>query len=344
MTGTATVVRRRAVDTGPQNIEQTRFVFFPGNVIASDRSRELSELECYRVGGIEVDSPTLCSIPGWENFVGRCRITPVVAYGDPLPRQLMAEGERAVVLDRAPAPQMADTAVAYQSGGTVAAPVINGMQVCIGVRAYPGEHIPFITEHGLGTRRGVYELGSLFRAGLDWEEFVDAGYQDKFFPDLSALPKTLREIEDRIKLVQSRNFGLVRDMAAEMLTSCNIFRLWGTQHLDKIDQAVGAGRNDNGFTHTYSTLDLILMEQLERQRVDHHLRDQATSQTTLAQAMQLMAESNAKQAETAAQMAQNVKANQELLAGKLGQQFAPTPEATEPETPVVEPRKPAVKK
>ncbi len=318
--------RRRAVDTGPQNIEQTRFVFFPGNVIAEDRSRELMELERYRIGGIEVDSPTLCAVPGWENFVARCRITPVLTYGDPLPRQLMAEGERAVVLDRAPAPALPDTATAYISGGSVAAPVINGVQVCVGVRAYPGEHIPFITEQGFQSRRGVYELASLFRVKMEWEEFAASGIQEEFFPNLHALPKTLREVEATIQSVQARKHGLEREIAGEMLQSCGIFRLWATQHLDKIDQAVQAGRNDAGFAHTYSSLDLVLLEQLERERVDQHLRNQASSQMTMAQAMQMMAENNAKQAEVAAQMAQNMKVNQDLLSAGLNRTFAPAPE------------------
>jgi len=330
---TATSQRRRAVDTGPKNLEQTRYVFFPGNLVDPNRARELSDLLRYRVGGAEVDSPCLRAIDGWDNFVGRCRITPVLVYGQPLPRQMMAEGERAVILDRSPVPQVADDGVGF--GGNM-----GPQQASYGVRAFPGEHIDFITDRNSQVRRGVTELRSLFQAGMEWEDFAASGIQERFFPNLLALPKTLREIEEMIAAVPEGGDRLIASLKAEMLGACHVFRLWATRHLDERDALVQKGTNDAGFADRYTPLDLLLLEQMERERLDAYAKAQAKTAGTMTNVMQQLADVQREQMESNRRMQELMIQNQQAINERL---TAVYPAPTEPTAPKGNNPKPANK-
>lgn len=206
------------------------------------------------------------------------------------------------------------------------------MRTSLGVKAYPGEHMDYITEKSTQSRRGVVELASLYKAKMEWEEFATSGIQDVFFPNLLALPKTLREIEEMIDAAPVGRDSLLTALQGEMRQSCAIFRLWATHHLDERDALVQKGVNDQGHADRYTGTDLILLEQLERERLDAYAKAQAKSQGTLVSVMQQMAENQARQderdrqqAEQNQRMNQMIMDNQKLIAEKLSTTYPVEP-------------------
>lgn len=253
--------------------EATRYLFFPGDVIGARRKQERADLAA---GGEEVGSACLVRTKG---FLRRCRISPLERWGELMPQELLPEG--------------AVTIGIQQTGpGGSEQGFTSFKQNLYAYPKYPGEEITWILQHAdnSGMKKGIVELTAL--RAMDWKEYEKLGLQKDFFPEYPKLPVTLREVEEAIQATARRAGGnsMLGQMADEMLTGCAMFRRWATARIEAANILVRIGTTKDGWTYTYTDLDETLLPQLEMERVDHHLQNQARFQGTLADSQLKLAE------------------------------------------------------
>jgi hypothetical protein len=238
-------------------LEAVRYLFFPGDVIGSRRKQERADL---RHGGEEIGSACLVRT---NRFLRRCRITPLERWGDPMPQELMPTGAVPIGL-------LHQDEMKGQSRTSFEVAPLQAFQ------KFPGEEITWIlaSADNSGMRKGIVELTPLRE--MEWNEFSQTGIQQLFFPEYPKLPPTLREIEESIRTVDSRDSHIVQ-LKNETLASCSQFRLWGTARMDLEDTLIKIGAV-GAWVHTYSELADTLIPQLERGRADQYLHNQQNIQ------------------------------------------------------------------
>ncbi len=245
--------------------EAVRYLFFPGDVIGARRKQEREDLAG---GGEEIGSACLVRTKG---FLRRCRITPLERWGELMPAELLPEG--ANVIGVQPTGMGSEQAFTSFKSNLFAFP------------KFPGEEITWIiqsADNG-GIRKGIVELTAL--QAMEWKDFRQLNLQELFFPDYPNLPKTLREVEGMIRATGERYSSdpIIRRCAQEMLGACSIFRRWATARIEAENLLAQIGTTKDGWTYTYSDLADTLFAQIEMERVDHHLQNQARFQGTLAE-------------------------------------------------------------
>lgn len=272
--------------------EANRYLFFAGDVIAPRRRQERRDLAH---GGEEIFSACL-----WRtrHFLRRGRITPL-EYGarwDIAPR--VPEGTRAIaVMNHGP------------NNTVLEDPNI------VGIPAYPGEEIGWILGFGdEALPMGIVELSPL--VGAAYEDVQKEGYQDLFFPTYPDLPPTLRELQAAINSVRSVESN-VKEIKEQMLSSCDLFRLYATTKVEQDHQLMRKPANDSGFVFGYSPLSETLLPQLEIPRQDQGLQTMAKLTGKITEAV---LQKNSDQPDME-RMFELIKANQDSLVSAMADQF-----------------------
>lgn len=279
------------------NREATRYLFFPGDVLAPRRKQERRDLAH---GGEEFFSACM-----WRSryFLRRGRITPL-EYGaryDIIPR--VPDGIRGI---------------AVVNNGTN--PTILEDPTLVGIPAYPGEELGTILGAGDdGLPMGVVELTSI-RAET-YADIQKEGYQKLFFPDYPSLPPTLSGLVGQIKRVDTVD-PLIRDMRDEMLLACDMFFFYGTAKVDQ-DHQLMRQPTTGGYAFGYSPLAETLLPQLEIPRQDQGMRTMAKLTDKLTEAVINKGADGPNMEQVFALM----KDNQEALVAAMSREFAKILEA-----------------
>jgi hypothetical protein len=319
------------VDDEAISKSSTRYLFFPGDVIAPRRKRELREMTgfdvefngvkfpLYSVGGEEVNSPCLIRTKG---VLPRCLITPLEVAAVWTPPELIPEG--------------AETFKGFPQPGA------KWHDVLPGVKSFPGEQIRSILTWAMndqGTSKGIVEITAL--RGWTWQDVVSQSVQRFFFPDYPVLPERLSGIEALIEAAHARTKegSDFRSIAEEMLSACDQFRLWAMDRIKFEQTLVATGTTKDGWTYRFSDVAEQLMAQLEITKPDEQLLKATQLQTQLNQTVGTLIEQQATERNVeVVDVLKQLQDNQVMLAQMFGQimdkltapaQPAPAPAPTE---------------
>lgn len=281
------------------NREDTRYLFFAGDLIEPQRKQEQTE---YAHGGEMLQG--FCS---WRTrgFLRRCRITPLEMGLDPQPRDLIPEGANYVEVPiELPERQAALTGLSH------------AQQVM--VRTYPGEEINSVLFNQHRNERGAVEIKALL--GKSWDKDAMDAMQQFFFPSYPALPATLREVKGLIEAARKRvNDVTIHSIADDMLLSCERFRQWGMSMLEREHALIRSGVNKAGEGYGYSPLAQVLLEQLEVERQDEGLKPLADLTRGMMQSAQAQAQQQPSFDPT--EFYKFMAANQEALVNQMFEKF-----------------------
>ena len=254
-------------------LEATRYLFFPGNIIPAQRSRERHELGR---GGEEIDTPCLRRSERVlkPRFLPRAYITPLELWISPMPKELVPQGARVRPV-RGQQEQL----------GAFGQPIFRSVPL-YGVEALPGEHIVQILHVPAEEKKGIVEITKLRE--VEWETGEPRQVQHLFFPEgeivdgaVWTLPKTLKALQQRIEAVGTTiNDPDIKDIASEMVTSCEQFREWGGRLLDREHTLLKKG-SSHQWTYTYSAVGLLLLDQLGVARQDQGMQLLAQTQSRI---------------------------------------------------------------
>lgn len=286
----------RLFEPPQQNLDnrRPRYVTFLGSLVDTDiiRSRPWT-----KGGGIEITNPCLRYV---KNFLRKGRITPVLLDKhdyqnyDVVKKALdvdpLSAGYFGQSIPEGYAPPMLPPASGlhhHTFGGVLNVGGPSPYGSLVAKAAFPGEQIHAITmgdENVTQTNimRGVVELKSLL--GHEYcPEKIDGAYVDPtiwdvqrtIFPDYPNLPVLLDDIE-RI-LDAATVHSLLRPITDDMMESLIQFRDYASATIQQVHQSMkesggGAGK----YFFRYTSMDLVLLEQLGKQREDREIRDAAT--------------------------------------------------------------------
>lgn len=299
-------------DDDAVNKSATRYLFFPGDVIAPRRKRELKEMTgfdvefngakfpLYSVGGEEISSPCLRHTKG---VLPRCLIAPLNVAAVWTPPDLIPDG--------------AETFRGFPQPGA------KWSEVLPGVKAFPAEQIRSIltwANNDQGQGKGVVEITAL--RGWAWTDVVAQGVQRFFFPDYPALPATLSGIEALIEAAHGRTKegSDFRSIAEEMISACEQFRLWAMDRIKFEQTLVATGTTKDGWTYRFSDVAEQLMAQLEITKPDEQLLKATQLQTQLNQAVGTLIEKQAGERHVeVVDVLKQLQDNQVMLAQMFGQ-------------------------
>jgi hypothetical protein len=293
----------------------TRYLFFPGDVIAPRRKRELREMTgfgvkfdanankvfpLYSAGGEEINSPCLLRTKG---VLPRCMFTPLEIAAVWLPPELIPAG--------------AETFEGFPQAGA------RWHETLPGVKAFPGEQIRSIltwANNDQGQSKGVVEIAAL--RDWSWTDVVGRGVQRFFFPEYPKLPVTLRGVEEAILTAhsQTKDGSDFRSIAEEMLSACEQFRLWAMDRIKFEQTLVATGTMKEGWTYRFSDVAEQLMAQLEITKPDEQLLKATQLQTQLNQTVGNLIEKQATERNVeVVDVLKQLQENQLMLAQMFGQ-------------------------
>lgn len=327
----------RFLDSLDVSPEATRYLFFPGDVLASRRRQEMRDLTALGMrlnekafhpvvnGGEEFQSPCLARTKG---FVPRAFITPVEIGAYWVPNELVGS-----------------FVPTFKGVVDVEA---KGAKTLVGEKMYPGHAVNWILSSAAndqGYKRGVTEIESL--RGENWDTGAAMEAQMLYFPTYPSLPPTLRELESGIRQRAANLQGDLKFIGEQMLAACDEFRSWGLMRLQIEHSLVKAGTLPTGFAHSYSELARSLMEQLEITPQDQQLQALTQAQSNFAEMLQakqsdvmpMLEAILTKNDATALAVAEAMKDALGKLADRLGTQ--PAPVAATPEIKTTKTAKPA---
>jgi hypothetical protein len=233
-----------------------RWIFFPLDVIQSERKSELSWL---RVGGEESACP--CLMKYGRGFIPRGRAAMLEMGGEPIPLKHLGE--------------LATNA--WQGG---IAGKDNGF-----VPVYPGDGLRLLKRYANndgGLKKGLDELETL--QGKEWDEChtpIEDGILDvvEFAQFGDGMSKTLRGLEEQIRFAKVNDsridYAKLRD---EELKLCEDARNWATRKIS-IEHGLlklgHIGEWQGGHSYAYSPVVEMLIEQLELKRQDQPIQEMA---------------------------------------------------------------------
>lgn len=290
----------------------TRYLFFPGDVIAPRRKRELREMIgfgvefdgkamlLYSVGGEEVNSPCLLRTKG---VLPCCLISPLEIAAVWTPPDLIPDG--------------AETFKGFATPGA------KWSEVLPGVKAFPGEQIRSIltwANSDQGQGKGIVEITAL--RGWAWQDVTDQNVQRFFFPDYPALPETLRGIEALVEAAHGRTKegSDFRSIAEEMIAACDQFRIWARERIAFEQTLVATGTTKDGWTYRFSDVAEQLMAQLEITKPDEQLLKATQLQTELNKTVgALIGQQASERNVEVVDVLKQLQENQVMLAQMFGQ-------------------------
>jgi hypothetical protein len=272
--------------TRDPNLEQTRYLFCPGQFLDPERVNQLDYIRDAG-GGEEVEAHTLRRTKG--KFIPRAWLTPLEIWADPMPAELIGEG-----LER-------DTVV-IAANANYAAPPTNGVTARPGffvgkslkhVKYYPGDEIKSILNASNSRgHRGIVEITSLL--GHEW--YADPAetkpgaaqlLNADFFPRLP--PIQLKGLQEMIEKAADRS-DLHNRVGREMQQSCTLFKRWAETVLAAEHVLLRQRVSSNGqHVYTYSPLGRTLLEQLDMKPQDSLFESGMSSGIDMDQMKQLAA-------------------------------------------------------
>lgn len=252
---------------GQVSREAVRYLYFPGDLISPERKRQKAER--YAIGGEEVD--TMCLVRT-QGFLPKGHITPLEKGYRWEPRDLLPPGVKGEI----------------QSGANAQAKFGRWSEGLEGMPIYPGDECLNIISRSMdesGGPKGIVEISEL--AGHPFDAEI-RGLTKLFLPD-GKIPKTLsgirRGIDQGVKL---SNDSINTSIGGKMHRACDLFGYWAQAKIDIENELlkVGTVKGDNGsWTYTYTSGTLLLLEQMEQPRQDHALKDLASFNANLSEAV-----------------------------------------------------------
>lgn len=268
-----------------------RYVTFLGSLVDAEiiRSRPWT-----KGGGIEITNPCLRYV---KNFLRKGRITPVLLDKhdwqnyDIVKKTLDVEPTSAGYFGQSVPPGYVPPALPPASGNHhhgfggvlhVGGPSPYGNLVA--KAAFPGEQIYAITMGDENVtysniRRGVVELKTLL--GHEYRpQDIDGAYVDPtiwqiqrtIFPDYPNMPVLLDDTERLLDAATEHT--ALRDITDEMMESLIQFRDYASATIEQVERSMrDSGGGDNKYFFRYTSMDLVLLEQLGRSRKDKELRE-----------------------------------------------------------------------
>lgn len=226
-------------------LEATRYIWFAGDVIDPDRKLDLPHLAG---GGEELHNVCLRRTGG---FLPRCEITAMEFWGETLPLEWFPDGVRPYKLkDTDPV-----TEATNLNGRTSIGKPLFFMPM------YPGDMIVDALGLASGERKGIIELEIL--RDVDYDTGESQRMQNLFFPPHFIKPIELRLIQEQIeKVADSVLDPDAKVIANSMITSCEQFRRWAQEKIDKCHTQLDT-RVSFQWTYRYSSQIRSLMKQLE---------------------------------------------------------------------------------
>lgn len=283
----------RLFEPPQQNLDtrRPRYVSFLGSLVDAEivRSRPWT-----KGGGIEITNPCLRYV---RNFLRKGRITPVLL--DKHDYQNYDVVKKALDVDPLSAgyfgqsipqgyvpPMLPPASGAYHHtfGGVLNVGGPSPYGSLVAKAAFPGEQIHAITmgdENVTQTNimRGVVELKTLL--GHEYRpEDIDGAYVDPtiwdaqraIFPDYPNLPILLDDIERLLDAATVHT--LLRPITDEMMESLIQFRDYASATIEQVHRSMReSGGGDNRYNFRYTSMDLVLLEQLGMGRQDREIRE-----------------------------------------------------------------------
>lgn len=270
--------------------EKPRYLAFIGSLVDPEiaRSRWWT-----KGGGIEVTSPCLRYV---KNFVRKGRITPLLKdTHDFLPydyvNKMIGTNPFGAGYFSQPIPpgyvppDLPPSQGQHQAGfGTIAVGGPSPYGSLVGKIALPGEQIHAIltgpenlTQTNI--QRGIVELTSL--QGYDYrpqqidEVYVDPEIwrmQKAIFPNYPTLPVLLDEMEQLLDDAESHTD--LRPIVTEMHDSLIQFRDYADATIQNAHHTMRESAGRRGYVFRYTSMDLVLLEQLGMQRQDRQIRQE----------------------------------------------------------------------
>src|SRR5262245_41348756 len=297
------------IDTEGVSKEAIRWLWFAGDSIAPRRKRELREMVAvgvqvngnpfpvYSLGGMEVNTACLLRTRG---VLPRAMLSPLEISSVWMPQDLIPDGA--------------------ETFRGVVTPDAKWTSTLPGLKTYPGEAIRSVltsSQNDQGVSQGITEISSL--RGLPWQEVEAMGIQKHFFPSWPKLPPTLRELEELIGnggiLANTSTFDQI---AEEMLSACEQFRLWANERIKLEETLLAVGTTKDGWTYRLSDVVEQLMAQLEITPQSKALLQATQLQGQLNQSIgDMIAAQAGKQDVPVIDVLQKLQDNQNLLADAL---------------------------
>lgn len=290
----------RIFEPPQQNLDnrRPRYVTFLGSLVDADiiRSRPWT-----KGGGIEITNPCLRYV---KNFLRKGRITPVLLDKhdyqnyDVVKKALdvdpLSAGYFGQSIPQGYTPPMLPPASGMNHHGFGGVLHVGGPSPfgsLIAKAAFPGEQIHAIImgdENVTQTNimRGVVELETLlgheYRPEQIGEAYVDPTIWDvqrTIFPDYPTLPVLLDDIERLLDAATVHS--QLRSITDEMMESLIQFRDYASATIQQVHQSMkeiggGAGK----YFFRYTTMDLVLLEQLGMAREDREIRQSSSGDVT----------------------------------------------------------------
>lgn len=246
------------------NKRLTRWAYYPGDRIVAERKQERLE---FTEGGEDVGSACMIRTRG---FLPKGKITPIEQAFDWWATDHLVDPEKAEVMSQ-PVP------------GT------NGKLTLAGVPRFPGHEIANLVgrwSNDQGIATGHVEIRGLI--GVTFESGEVQKLNALFVPNGRAA-RTLRELKEDIErgAGSTKDQG-IKDIANEMYTACTRFLNWGTRHVNKAN--ILLTQTAIPFNYAYTSLDELILDQLEIPRQDRQVQNAAASQHALMEAVTKMAE------------------------------------------------------
>lgn len=246
--------------------QANRFLFVALDLLTPARKRGSKRL---RYGGHEVISECLGHTWG---FIQKGRFTPLTMGGEPMAQEDVPDGREG---EWFPMSQPPKTEIPGQL-------IMQGSDLPTGaIAAYPGDHLSSIKNGSSsqidGRPIGLVEIEALRGHNYKIQQLapglrVDPDIwqiQRYFFPDFPRVPVSLAEFRALLQHGWDRTQdSVLRSIAEDSMTSCEIGSLWATETLDAKERLIIQSRGHQGYAYVYDELDESLMLQMGREKAE----------------------------------------------------------------------------
>lgn len=257
------------------NRKLTRYIYYPLDKVSPERK---NEMEWTIEGGDDMNCRCLIRTKG---FLPKGKMSPLESGGfDWYAPDMLVEGQAERV-----------EVYATPIEGSEFTPKSLSLA---GIPRFPGDELKSLAtrwsnDRGLAT--GHVEIKALL--GVSWESGEVQKLNKLFVPTSWAAHKLKDVRQDIEKGAASVNDQTVKDIANEMLHSCLLSERWATRHINYANRAL----TDDRFPQPYTSVDELLLEQLDIPRQDRVMQNQAATQQKLEASLSVLAESVAAQSQ-----------------------------------------------
>jgi len=261
--------------------QANRFLFVALDLLTPARKRSSKR---FKYGGHEVISECLGHTWG---FVQKGRFTPLTMGGEAMAQEDVPDGREGEWFPLSQAPK---TEIPGQL-------IMQGSDLPTGaIAAYPGDHLSAIKNGSSssidGRKIGLVEIEALRGHTYKIQQLapglrVDPDIwqiQRYFFPDFPSIPVRLAEFRALLQHGWDRTTdSVLRSIAEDGMTSCEIGSLWATETLDAKERLIVQSRGHQGYAYVYDELDESLMLQMGREKSEQGMAKMATQFAEIAQ-------------------------------------------------------------